>query len=125
MNIKHWGQHLSIDANGGNDKIRDKGAIVDFFDRLVQAIDMEFWNDERNKLCVHFGKDDKKGYTYSALITTSNICCHFCDSGNFFLDVFSCKPIDAILVKNMVQEFFEPNKTKHRFFIRGDWTTEM
>jgi len=119
--IKSWGQHLSIDCKGGNDKIKDKDDIVKFFDTLVEAIDMEFWNDERNKLCVHFGKDDKKGYTYSALITTSNICCHFCDDGDFYMDIFSCKPIDAIVVRDLVQDYFEPSKIKQKFFLRGDW----
>jgi S-adenosylmethionine/arginine decarboxylase-like enzyme len=121
MSIKHWGQHISIDAKGGNNKIREENSIRAFFDKLVEAIDMEFWNDERNKLCVHFGKDDKQGFTYSALITTSNICCHFCDEGNFYLDIFSCKPIDATLVLNMVQTYFEPNKMKQKFFLRGDF----
>ncbi len=30
-------------------------------------------------LLVHFGKDGKQGWTYSQLITTSNITCHYCD----------------------------------------------
>ena len=119
--MNSWGEHLSIDALGGNKNIRDKKAIVKFFDELVKAIDMEFWDDERNKLCVHFGKENKKGYTYSALITTSNICCHFCDDGDFYMDIFSCKPIDSAVVRDLIQGCFEPDKMKERFFVRGNW----
>lgn len=123
--IKCWGAHLSIDATGANDKVKDKETIVAFFDKLVEAIDMEFWDDERNKLCVHFGKDDKAGYTYSALITTSNICCHFCDDGRLFADVFSCKPFDALTVVNLFKETFEAKEIKNRFFLRGTSETLM
>jgi S-adenosylmethionine/arginine decarboxylase-like enzyme len=117
----HWGEHLSLDCKGGNEKIRDEKAIVDFFDYLVRAINMEFWDDERNRLCVHFGKDNKAGYTYSALITTSNICGHFCDDGDAYIDVFSCKSIDSDLVIKLLKTYFEFSSVKSKFWRRGEW----
>lgn len=117
--ISCWGCHMSIDAFGANEKVKDKEAIIAFFDRLVEAIDMEFWDDDRNKLCVHFGKGNKAGYTYSALITTSNVVCHFCDDGKFFADIFSCKPFDALVVAELFKNEFEPKEMKNRFVLRG------
>jgi len=116
--IKCWGCHMSYDAKDTNDKVKDKQAILAFGKELIQLIDMEAHGEPQIE---YFGKDDKKGWTYSQLITTSNICCHFCDDGAMYLDVFSCKPFDATVVKNFVQEVFEPKQHKLKFFLRGDF----
>ena len=116
--IESWGQELVIDFTGANNKVCDKDAILEFGIQLIKAIDMEAWGEPQIE---YFGKDNKKGWTYSQLITTSNICFHFCDDGAGYGNIFSCKPIDAIVVRNLVQSYFEPNKTKQKFFLRGDW----
>ena len=67
----------------------------------------------------HFGEDDKQGFTLVQLIETSNICGHFCDdTGNFYLDVFSCKPYDKDVVRALVQEYFDPHRITERFIER-------
>jgi hypothetical protein len=116
--IKCWGCHMSFDAKETNDKVRDKETILLFGKTLIEKIDMIAHGDPQIE---HFGKDDKKGWTYSQLISTSNICCHFCDDGSMYLDVFSCKPFDATVVKAYVEEVFEPKKSKFKFFLRGDF----
>ena len=123
MNIvDHWGEHLSIDLRACNDLVKDKNVILEFGEKLIKQINMEKWDDFKNPLCVHFGKDDKAGYTYSCLITTSNICAHFCDiSKNAYLDIFSCRTIDINIVRNLIFETFNPVEWRHRFDIRGDW----
>ena len=60
---------------------------------------------------VHFGEDDKQGYTLVQLIETSNICAHFCDdTGDAYIDVFSCKPYDRDVVRDQIIEFFMPKQ---------------
>jgi S-adenosylmethionine/arginine decarboxylase-like enzyme len=117
-----WGEHVSIDMRAGNERVLDKDAIILWGEDLIEAIKMEMWKDQRNPLVVHFGKDDKAGWTYSCLITTSNICGHFCDqSGDAYIDVFSCRSIDPAIVKNITEKWFHPEEMVVRKVIRGAW----
>ena len=72
---------------------------------------------------VHFGTDDKMGYTLVQLIETSNISGHFCEgTEEAYLDVFSCKDFDRKLVKSLAKEFFLPQKIFSRTILRGNHT---
>lgn len=116
MNNKYWGFHLAIDAYKGNDSIKDAGAISNFARKLVEEIDMSAYGAPQ---VVHFGSGNKTGYTLIQLIETSNICAHFCDdTGDFYLDVFSCKPFDIETVKAVVNEFFAPKAIQTHYFTR-------
>jgi len=69
---------------------------------------------------IHFGEDDKLGYTLVQLIETSNICAQFSEeTGNFYLDVFSCKPYSQEEVLNTVNQFFKPERVETKFIERG------
>jgi S-adenosylmethionine/arginine decarboxylase-like enzyme len=53
------------------------------------------------------------------MIETSNITGHFCDTdGNFYIDVFSCKPFENDVVLNVIQEYFHPEKIRFHFISR-------
>ena len=57
----------------------------------------------------HFGEGDKAGFTLVQLIETSNITGHFCDeSGDVYLDVFSCKEFNPKVVEEVVTHYFAP-----------------
>jgi S-adenosylmethionine/arginine decarboxylase-like enzyme len=57
---------------------------------------------------VMFGDGNKKGYTLTQLIQTSNITGHFCEQDNaLFLDVFSCKPYEVETAVQCVKDYFE------------------
>ena len=59
---------------------------------------------------VMFGTGNKKGYTLVQLIETSNICAHFVEETNdMYLDVFSCKPFNPLVVTGTVAEYFRPD----------------
>ena len=69
---------------------------------------------------VKFGTGNKAGFTLVQLIETSNICAHFCDdSGDMYLDVFSCKPFEREIVENIVKEFFNPQSMNGTFLLRN------
>ena len=58
---------------------------------------------------VHFGTGNKAGFTLIQLIETSNIAAHFCEeTGDVYLDVFSCKKFDVADVEATVRQFFKP-----------------
>ena len=112
-----WGWTLSMDCKSGNQNIKDPVAIEAFGHELVKVIDMvEYGKPD----IVHFGKDDKTGYTWSQLLSTSNACCHFCDdTGDFYFDLFTCKDFNPIDARDVVMKWFAPNHIESRFYERG------
>lgn len=102
-----WGWHLQLDCGVCNPvNIRDPLMIEVFARDLVNAIDMKAYGEPQ---IIHFGTEDKMGYTLVQLIETSNITAHFSeDTGSAFIDVFSCKPFDKAIVKHVVKSYFEP-----------------
>lgn len=102
-----WGYHLSMDCYEADiTSITDGKHIADFAKTLVDRIDMKAYGEPQ---VIHFGEDDKQGFTLVQLIETSNICAHFCDdTGNFYLDVFSCKEFKPSVVEDIVKEYFSP-----------------
>ena len=62
---------------------------------------------------VEFGSGNKQGFTLVQLIETSNIVAHFCnDSGDGYLNVFSCKDFATDEVIETVNEYFSPSNVK-------------
>lgn len=112
-----WGYHLSMDCYEGDlASITDGKHIADFATTLVDRIDMKAYGEPQ---VIHFGEDNKQGFTLVQLIETSNICAHFCDdTGNFYLDVFSCKEFNASVVEDLVTEYFSPKTIIKRAIAR-------
>lgn len=112
-----WGYHLSLDCYAGHlDSVKSGVVIATFAKELVKRIDMKAYGEPQ---VIHFGEDDKQGYTLVQLIETSNICAHFCDdTGNFYLDVFSCKPYDKEVVKQVVDDYFLPQRMVEHYIER-------
>lgn len=112
-----WGFHLSLDCYAGDkDLVKDGANIAAFAKLLVQRIHMKAYGEPQ---VIHFGEDDKQGYTLIQLIETSNIAGHFCDdTGNFYLDVFSCKPYENAVVVETVKQFFKPDRVVEHYIER-------
>ena len=103
-----WGQHLVLDiARCKPSRIRSSKNIYMFTKDLVNRIDMVAYGEPQ---IVMFGTGNKKGYTLVQLIETSNICAHFVEETNdMYLDVFSCKPFNPLVVTGTVAEYFRPD----------------
>ena len=112
-----WGYHLVLDCyNADKELITSSTNIAAFAKALVKKINMKAYGEPQ---VIHFGEDDKQGYTLVQLIETSNITAHFCDdTGNFYLDVFSCKPYENALVVETVKQFFAPERIVERYLER-------
>lgn len=113
-----WGYHLSLDCRAGNkDLIKDRDTVANFAKELVKEIDMVAYGEPQ---IIHFGEGDKEGFTLVQLIETSNICAHFCnDTGDFYVDVFSCKHFVPSVVEEVVKIYFEPQEILTRCVTRG------
>lgn len=103
--MNSWGYHLVADFSAcDKNKITDKENVIAFAKNLVQAIEMVAYGEPQ---VVHFGTGNKAGFTLVQLIETSNICAHFCnDTGDVYLDVFSCKKFDEHLAIRVFKEHF-------------------
>ena len=60
------------------------------------------------------------GFSFCQMIETSNITGHFVDAtGDFYIDIFSCKGYDVSVAQRLIQEFFDPKEIKKTFIERG------
>lgn len=102
-----WGYHLMLDCAGGHE-VDDKERMKQFIQELVPAIDMiAFGEPWIERFATH--DPSKAGISFCQMIETSNICGHFVESnGDFYIDVFSCKPFDPVVVENLVEKYFDP-----------------
>lgn len=114
-----WGYHLLLDCTAGDKKlISDKQNVYDFIKELVVAIDMVAFGEP---WIEHFATHDpdKAGISLCQMIETSNITGHFVDkNGNFYVDVFSCKPYSNEIVLSVVEKYFRPQKIRTHFISR-------
>lgn len=113
-----WGWHFALDCAAGKN-VDDKEHILAFVKELVSAIDMvafgETWIE---RFATHDAS--KSGISFCQMIETSNICGHFVEkNGDFYLDIFSCKPFDINMVKEVTMKYFAPVHIKQNFFERS------
>jgi S-adenosylmethionine/arginine decarboxylase-like enzyme len=96
--------------------IRCPGIITQFSDDLVKRIDLFPYGRPQVQ---HFGSGNKAGYTLVQLIETSNIVAHFVEeTDDMYLDVFSCKPYDPLVVSQVVKKYFNPLSMHPRYLVR-------
>jgi S-adenosylmethionine/arginine decarboxylase-like enzyme len=116
---EYWGFESTHDClNGDKSLITSKDNIIAFTKALVEAIDMKAYGEP---LVVYFAEHDasKAGYSLVQLIETSSITGHFVDStGEFYLNIFSCKNFDATVVNAVIQRYFKPENIKTKFYLR-------
>jgi len=120
MSSTKWGYHLTLDCmEGDKDKTGNRTNILRFVKQLVKDIDMVPYGEPWIK---RFATHDpiKGGYSLCQMIQTSNITGHFVDhNGNFYIDVFSCKPFDCSTVVQLVELYFNPLEIKQHFTYRN------
>lgn len=113
-----WGYMYSLDCGLCDSQcIRSKIMIEKFVKELVKKIDMKAYGEPQ---IVHFGSENKAGYTLVQLIETSNIVAHFCEEDNaMFIDVFSCKAFDKGTVEDIVRKYFQPKRIVEHYMERS------
>ena len=113
-----FGYHLLLDCRDCNRAdIGSAWNIYNFVKELVKRIDMVAVGEPIIQMMCE--GDPKVGYSLMQLISTSNITGHFMDiSGEAYIDIFSCKPFDAIAAEDCVLAFFRPEGINSRFLQR-------
>jgi S-adenosylmethionine/arginine decarboxylase-like enzyme len=116
--MSSWGYHLVIDAKGCDTTlVKNCEYIQTFVSEMVEKIKMVPYGDP---ILAHFGPEPcNTGWTVIQLIETSSIVGHFMDeSGDLYLDVFSCKEFDKNIVIEFLKKSFKPKKVKSKFIKR-------
>ena len=119
MNNNTWGYHLLLDCTAGDKElISSKQNVREFITELVWAIDMVAFGDPWiERFATH--SEDKAGISFCQMIETSNITGHFCEvNGNFYIDIFSCKPYAAETAMEVVDKYFKPTKIRQHYISR-------
>jgi S-adenosylmethionine/arginine decarboxylase-like enzyme len=115
----YWGYHLILDCkNCDIPSIRDENNIRKFVKTLVDEIDMKAYGEP---LLANFAAHNPlaAGYSLVQLIETSSITGHFAENtGEAYLDIFSCKTIDTEKALAVVRRFFKPGAIKVHFLTR-------
>ena len=114
-----WGYHLLLDCTSGDvGLISSKENVYKFIKELVVAIDMVAFGEP---WIERFATHDlsKSGISFCQMIETSNITGHFVElNGNFYIDVFSCKPFNNDTVIETVDKYFKPQKVRMHYISR-------
>jgi S-adenosylmethionine/arginine decarboxylase-like enzyme len=106
---EYWGLATAIDLHSCNPKtIRSSKKIKQFVKELIKLIDMKAFGKCQ---VVNFGEDERvAGYSMTQLIETSLISGHFANqSNNAYIDVFSCKGYNPLIVGEFAKKFFGAN----------------
>tara|TARA_R100000008_G_scaffold49775_1_gene29706 strand:+ start:152 stop:508 length:357 start_codon:yes stop_codon:yes gene_type:complete len=115
-----WGYHTTFDCKfGDKNKITNEDNIRSFVEALVFKIDMKSYGELQ---ISHFAAHNPEvgGYSFCQMIETSNITGHFVDkSGNFYIDIFSCKNYDVDIAQKVIYEYFEPKEIRKTYTERG------
>lgn len=118
--MKSFGYHLILDCKKCNkSKIKNLDNIRNFIYELLKLTKMKKWG-ELVVQDLQSGPKHLHGYSVIQLIHTSSIVCHFCnESGDIYVDFFSCKSFDNDTVINCVNKYFNPKKIKSQFIERN------
>ena len=114
---EYWGYHLILDcSNCDKAKITSEKNLKAFIKNLVDSIDMKAYGEPN---IVWFGSGKTTGYTLIQLIETSDVTGHFVDeTGEAYIDIFSCKDFDIEVAKKVVKKYFNPKKIKTVYLTR-------
>lgn len=117
--MSYWGYHLILDCSQcDRNAITNPDVIREFSATLVDEIKMVPYGDPQ---IIHFGHNAPHltGWTLLQFIETSNIMAHFCDeSGEGYIDIFSCKEYDIDVAIDVVNRFFSPQKIRKTYLTR-------
>ncbi|HJT19349.1 MAG TPA: S-adenosylmethionine decarboxylase [Nitrospira sp.] len=102
---KAWGLCTAVDLQDCQpDLIRNADHIRRYVVELCDLIEMQRFGECQ---VVDFGSGRVAGYSMVQLISTSLISGHFAnDTNNAYLDIFSCKGYDPVVVEEFSKKFF-------------------
>ena len=121
MNKKsYFGPHLMLDLSEcDQERISDLDFIFSFLNSLPDKIGMS--KITQPYVFPYSGKiPEDKGITGFVIIAESHLSIHtFVDKGYAFVDLFSCKPFDTDVARDLIVEAFASRKPEVYMVERG------
>jgi S-adenosylmethionine/arginine decarboxylase-like enzyme len=110
--MEPWGILTCIDASYCDMRaINCKDTFQEFIDELLEKIEM-IKIGNLNIVWCDTNDPNKVGYSIYQLLQDSNISAHFCpaDNKSAYVDIFSCKMYDPVIVLDIFKKYFSPQK---------------
>ena len=96
--------------------MQDPMAIELFIGKLCQITDAIQYGPPQ---IMHFGIDDKEGYSFVQLLTASSLTGHLSDkTRQVFIDMFYCKSYDPQKAADYCKEFFKAQSMDAKAYVR-------
>lgn len=114
---KYWGMETLINLyDCDRELIKDPKHIERYIIELCEVIDMHRFG---NPIIERFGAGNLYGYSAVQLIHTSCITAHFAEeSGDVYIDVFSCKHLAPTVAAEFSRKFFKGKREEHQTIFR-------
>ncbi len=119
---QHFGEHLTIDGYGGDNKaLNDKEFIVEFLNSLLIKLDMHPLAEPQIVLAPDNGHKDPGGWSAFVMIVESHISIHtFPRRGFISADVYTCKNgMDIATIEQDFKKAFKLEELETHFIVRG------
>ncbi len=119
-NGSYFGPHLMLDLSDcDQERINDLGFIFDFLNAVPEKIGM---NKITQPYVFHYEgiRPEDKGITGFVVIAESHLSVHtFVEKGYAFVDLFSCKPFDTDMARDLIVEAFASKRPEVYMLERG------
>lgn len=119
-------KHLIIDADVIFAPISEK-LMKNFMTRMIETIGMkvaQLSNNQPNPISWYCTDPDNRGYTGTAILTTSHIAIHFWDVSKPYkmhFDLYTCSDLDKQKIIDIIHEDFGIIKGRYKFLDRNKW----
>lgn len=113
MTLTTYGKEMILDIHECDPQTFTRDSIKGYFEKVCDLIDMErcelyWWDDYGIPIDEQETEPHLKGTSAVQFIITSNITIHTLDlMKNVYLNIFSCKDFDHVVVKQFSEEWFK------------------
>ena len=116
---KFVGYQAIFDIKNCKIDITDIEYIKYFIDVMIKSAKMKPYGKPLVKHVIIPDKPYLNGVSVVQLIYTSSVTCHFMDdTGDAYIDFFSCKKFDVDVLINVINHLLKPQSIKIRLLIR-------
>jgi len=121
-NLKHFGEHLTIDGYGGDENLlNDREVALKVLNELPESLGMKKLSNPEVYLAPDNGIKDPGGWSGFVVIAESHISLHtFPKRGFLSADVYTCRNgLEQEKVIDYFKNAFKLGETETNFIIRG------